>query len=107
MTLIQGAGVLLLDEPLANLDIKYQFEFLRLLRGLQEKKGISIIMALHDINIALQFENVMLIREGSVLRNGSPETVLTGEMIRKAFDIDVEVRKSDSGEAYVTHEKWF
>jgi iron complex transport system ATP-binding protein len=106
MTLIQGAGILLLDEPLANLDIKYQIEFLRLLRGLQEKKGISVIMALHDINVALQFEKVMLIKEGSILDIGIPETVLTGEMIRQAFDVDIEVRKSDRGGAYITHEKW-
>jgi iron complex transport system ATP-binding protein len=107
MTLIQGAGVLLLDEPLANLDIKYQIEFLRLLRGLQKQKGISVIMALHDVNIALQFEKVMVIKEGSILGSGSPETVLTKEMIRQAFDVDIEVRKSDRGETYITHEKWF
>ncbi len=107
MTLIQGAGVLLLDEPLANLDIRYQIEFLRLLRGLQEQKGISVLMALHDINIALQFEKVMVIKEGMVLGSGSPETVLTKEMIRQAFEVDIEVRKSESGEPYITHEKWF
>jgi iron complex transport system ATP-binding protein len=107
MTLIQGAGLLLLDEPLANLDIKYQIEFLRLLRGLQEKKGISVIMALHDINVALQFEKVMLIKEGAVLGIGNPETVLTGAMIRQAFDVDIEVRTSERGGAYITHEKWF
>ncbi len=107
MTLIQGAGVLLLDEPLANLDIRYQIEFLRLLRGLQEQKGISVIMALHDINIALQFEKVMVIKEGAVLGSGSPATVLTKEMIRQAFEVDIEVRKSESGEPYITHEKWF
>jgi iron complex transport system ATP-binding protein len=107
MTLIQGAGLLLLDEPLANLDIKYQIEFLRLLRGLQEKKGISVIMALHDINVALQFEKVMLIKDGAVLGIGNPETVLTGGMIRQAFDVDIEVRTSERGGAYITHEKWF
>lgn len=107
MTLIQGAGLLLLDEPLANLDIKYQIEFLRLLRGLQEKKGISVIMALHDINIALQFEKVMLIKEGAVLGFGAPDTVLTDATIMAAFDVPVEVRKTGSGKSYVTHDKWF
>ena len=107
MTLIQGAGLLLLDEPLANLDIKYQIEFLRLLRGLQEKKGISVVMALHDINVALQFEKVMLIKEGSVLGSGAPGAVLNNDMIRQAFDVDIEVRTSDRGNVYITHEKWF
>lgn len=106
MTLIQGAGILLLDEPLANLDIRYQIEFLRLLRRLQEQKGISVVMALHDINVALQFEKVMIIKNGAVLGIGSPEAVLTGPMIRNAFDISIELRKTEQG-IYITHEKWF
>jgi ABC-type cobalamin/Fe3+-siderophores transport system ATPase subunit len=106
MTLIQGAGILLLDEPLANLDIKYQIEFLRLLRRLQEQKGISVIMALHDINVALQFEKVMVIKDGSILGIGAPEAVLTGPMIRDAFDVSIEVRKAEHG-MYIAHEKWF
>ncbi len=106
MTLIQGAGLLLLDEPLANLDIKYQIEFLRLLRRLKESKGMSVIMALHDINIALQFGKVMLIKEGGVLGIGSPETVLTGAMIEQAFDVAVEIKMSDRGNAYIMHERW-
>ena len=106
MTLIQGAGILLLDEPLANLDIKYQIEFLKLLRRLKEARGLSVVMALHDINLALQFEKVMLIKSGAVHGIGAPETVLTGATIRDAFDVDIEVRKSEHG-AYITHEKWF
>ena len=106
MTLLQGAGILLLDEPLANLDIRYQIEFLRLLKRLKEQKGISVIMALHDINVALQFEKVMVIKDGAVLGVGAPEAVLTGTMIREAFDVAIEVRKAEHG-TYITHEKWF
>jgi ABC-type cobalamin/Fe3+-siderophores transport system ATPase subunit len=101
MTLLQGAGLLLLDEPLANLDIKYQLEILRLLRSLKEKKDISILMALHDINIALQFEKVMLIKDGMILGFGRPEEVLTGDSLKEAFDVDIEISKQDSGETYM------
>jgi ABC-type cobalamin/Fe3+-siderophores transport system ATPase subunit len=101
MTLLQGAGLLLLDEPLANLDIKYQLEILRLLRSLKEKKDISILMALHDINIALQFEKVMLIKDGMILGFGRPEEVLTGGSLKEAFDVDIEISKQDSGETYM------
>src|SRR4030043_1083594 len=93
MTLLQGAGLLLLDEPLANLDIKYQIEIQRLLRELKEKKNISIIMALHDINMASQFEKVMLIKNGKVLGIGHPETVLTGTLLKEAFDVGIEIKK--------------
>ena len=103
MTLVQGAGLLMLDEPLANLDIKYQFEILKLLKELKLTKNISIIMALHDINIALQFDKVMLIKEGKILGSGAPETVLTKDMLKEAFDVSIEIRKQDSGEAYISY----
>ena len=103
MTLLQGAGLLLLDEPLANLDIKYQLEILRLLKNLKAKKDISILMALHDINIALQFEKVMLIKDGTILGFGRPEEVLTAESLRAAFDVGIEISKQDSGETFIRY----
>jgi iron complex transport system ATP-binding protein len=104
MTLLQGAGLLLLDEPLANIDVKYQIEILRLLKGLKDKKDISIIMALHDINIALHFEKVMLIKDGMILGFGNPETVLTADLLKEAFDVSIEIRKQESGGTYVSYE---
>ncbi|MEW6584184.1 MAG: ABC transporter ATP-binding protein [Nitrospirota bacterium] len=97
MTLLQGAGLVLLDEPLANLDIKYKIEIYRLLRELKETKGISIFMALHDVNFALQFETVMLIKQGTILGTGKPDEILTKESIRETFDVDVTMRKDDNG----------
>jgi iron complex transport system ATP-binding protein len=107
MTLLQGAGILLLDEPLANLDIKYQIEILRLLNHLREEKGISIIMALHDINIALQFEKVILLKEGRILGLGSPDKVLTEAMLKEAFDVTVEITRAAHGRAYISYENNF
>ena len=107
MTLLQGAGLLLLDEPLANLDIKYQIELIRLLRKLSEDRNISIVMALHDINVALQFEKVMLIKEGRLLGIGHPKTILTRDMLIEAFDVAVEVSRSDTGNTYVSYENNF
>ncbi|UCE79077.1 MAG: ABC transporter ATP-binding protein [Nitrospiraceae bacterium] len=104
MTLVQGAGLLLLDEPLANLDIKFQFELISLLKHLQEERNISVVMALHDINMALKFEKIMLIKNGSILGFGSPEEVLTESEIRNAFDITVTIRQHPEGKAYVYYE---
>ena len=103
MTLVQGAGLLMLDEPFSNLDIRYQFEILKLLRELKLNKDISIIMALHDINIALQFEKVMLIKEGKILGIGHPEALLTKGMLKDAFDVNIEIKKQGSGEAYISY----
>ncbi len=104
MTLVQGAGLLLLDEPLANLDIKYQIELVRLLRKLQEKKNIAVVMALHDINIALQFDTVMLVKEGSLISSGRPEAVLSKDMLKQAFDVNMEIMKTENGGVYVSYE---
>jgi ABC-type cobalamin/Fe3+-siderophores transport system ATPase subunit len=103
MTLLQGAGLLLLDEPLANLDIKYQIELVRLLRKLREEKNISIVMALHDINLAFQFEKVMLIKNGNIIGWGSPHAVLTREKLRQAFDVGIDIERHGSGEAYIRY----
>ena len=103
MTLLQGAGLVLLDEPLANLDIKYQIELLRLLKDLREKRELTAFMALHDINIALQFDRIILIKEGRVIGNGPPETVMTRESLNEAFDVDIELKKDDTGGVYLKY----
>ncbi len=103
MTLLQGAGLVLLDEPLANLDIKYQIELLKLLKELQKKREIAVLMALHDINIALQFDRIMLIKEGEILGIGSPDAVLTEDLLKQAFDVEVEIKRHDSGGAFIKY----
>jgi ABC-type cobalamin/Fe3+-siderophores transport system ATPase subunit len=107
MTLLQGAGLLLLDEPLANLDIKYQIELVRLLKKLREVKNISVVMALHDINIALQFEKVILVKDGNIIGSGRPDEVLSRGMLKQAFDIDIEVKKTGSDGFYISFENNF
>lgn len=97
MTLVQGAGVLLLDEPLANLDIKYQIEIIRLLQGLNEKRNITTVMALHDINLAFHFKHVVLIKHGRLLKAGPPAEVLTSPLLEEAFDTEVLVHKTNEG----------
>ncbi len=104
MTLVQGAGILLLDEPLANLDVKYQIELVRLLRKLRESQNIAVVMALHDINIALQFKSVTLIKDGNIIGSGDPETILTGSMLKQAFDVNIEIKKTDTGSTYISYE---
>ncbi len=97
MTLLQGAGILLLDEPLANLDIRFQVELMRLLRELNSRRKISILMALHDVNLAFQFDRLVLVKKGRVLGEGTPSQVLERELLREAFEIDVNVHRLEEG----------
>lgn len=97
MTLVQGAGILLLDEPLANLDIRYQTEFIRLLEDLRGKKDISIVMALHDVNMAFHFDHVCVIKNGENIAFGKPDDIITRQLIKDAFDIDVKIYRQGDG----------
>lgn len=103
MTLLQGAGLVLLDEPLANLDIRYQMELLRLLRDLRSKRGITTVMALHDINIALQFDRLMVIRDGKIIGTGTPDEIIQQGLLKKAFDIDIEIMREETGGVYIRY----
>jgi ABC-type cobalamin/Fe3+-siderophores transport system ATPase subunit len=107
MTLLQGAGLILLDEPFANLDIKYQVELVKLLKNLRETRGISVMMALHDINMAFQFQKIILIKGGVIIGVGRPEEVLTRDFLKQAFDVDVDVRQSGMKGTYISIENNF
>ncbi|UCG79338.1 MAG: ABC transporter ATP-binding protein [Nitrospirota bacterium] len=97
MTLLQGAGILLLDEPLANLDIQFQIEFIKLLEELRSKRSISVVMALHDINMAFHFDKLIVIRNGEVIASGDPRSTITSEMILEAFGVKVKIYHQDDG----------
>lgn len=90
MTLIQGADIFLMDEPLANLDVKYQIELLSLLRTLKEERGMTIIMALHDINMMFRFDILHVINKGKLVASGPPKEIITAGLLEKTFGIDVE-----------------
>jgi iron complex transport system ATP-binding protein len=97
MTLMQGAGILLLDEPMANLDIRYQVEIISLLQKLNRQRGITILMALHDINIASRFGRLVLIKEGAVVRDGPPADVMDERILSETFETRVRVTKAGGG----------
>jgi ABC-type cobalamin/Fe3+-siderophores transport system ATPase subunit len=105
MTLVQGAGMLLLDEPLTNLDIRYQIEFLNLLWKLREKQNISVLMALHDINTALQLERVIVLKEGSIVGDGPPARLLDGPLLKEAFGIEIDIHNDGKGKTFVSYDK--
>ena len=92
MALAQQPKLLLLDEPTAHLDITHQVEILELVRGLNAGRGLTVIAAMHDLNLAsLYFDRLILLKEGRVLADGSPAQVLTEQMISEVFSASVKV----------------
>ena len=92
MALAQEPKLLLLDEPTAHLDINHQMEILELVKGLNREQGITVIGAMHDLNLAaLYFDRLVLLKEGRIFTNGTPSQVLTEENIGEVFGAWVQV----------------
>ncbi|HUE84188.1 MAG TPA: ABC transporter ATP-binding protein [Pyrinomonadaceae bacterium] len=86
------AGVLLLDEPTANLDLAHQAALLMLVRSRCDTRAASAVVVTHDINLAAEFANrIILMKEGRLIASGAPEEVLTPVLLREAFAVTVLV----------------
>ncbi len=102
--LAQQPSVLLLDEPIAHLDINHQIQILDLARRLTTERGLATVVVLHDLNLASQYcDQLILVSQGKVMAEGSPQEVVTEACIRVAYGTDVHVRQHPiTGRPYVT-----
>ncbi|MDG3006857.1 ABC transporter ATP-binding protein [Paludisphaera mucosa] len=88
----QEPRVLLLDEPTAHLDWHYQFEILELVDHLARDEGLAVVLSLHDLNQASTWaDRIALLAEGALLCVGSPEEVLTADLLARAYRCPVLV----------------
>ena len=88
------AGILLLDEPTAALDLAYQLELATLLRSLQERLPISIAISTHDLNFAAGLcRTLVLLKDGQVLASGQIDDVLTPGNVRALYGVEAEVTR--------------
>ena len=86
------AGILLLDEPTANLDLAHQATLLQLVRARCDRKGAAAVVVTHDINLAAEFaDRVVLLDGGRVVAAGAPREVLTPGLLGQVFGIRVLV----------------
>jgi len=84
--------IMMLDEPISSLDIKYKVQILDLLDYLNRERGITIIATLHDLNMASQYAGrLLLLKEGKVAALGKASEILTPEQIKKIYDVDVDI----------------
>jgi iron complex transport system ATP-binding protein len=90
--LTQDTQIILLDEPISQLDIHHQIELMDTLRDMVELRGITIVAVLHDLNIASQYsDHIMLIDNGKIVKQGIPEEVLCREVILGVYRLKVQV----------------
>lgn len=89
MALAQQTGIILLDEPTTYLDLCHQLEVLELLDNLNKGQGTTIIMVLHDLNLASRYsDNLLAMKNGKVFSYGTPNEVFTEKMLEECFRIE-------------------
>ncbi|GMB08016.1 iron complex transport system ATP-binding protein [Thermolongibacillus altinsuensis] len=92
MTLAQNTDIILLDEPTTYLDMTHQIEILDLLFELNEKEKRTIVMVLHDLNLACRYaHHIVAIRDKKVYAQGKPEEIISCQLVKDVFQLDCEV----------------
>ncbi|WP_238653293.1 ABC transporter ATP-binding protein [Paenibacillus piscarius] len=92
MSLAQGTDLLLLDEPTTYLDLSHQVEILDMLYELNEREGRTIVMVLHDLNLACRYAHHMVaVQNGKIYAEGPPESIITAATVKEVFRLDCEV----------------
>ncbi|MGD6810368.1 MAG: ABC transporter ATP-binding protein [Candidatus Bathyarchaeia archaeon] len=101
--LAQQPKFMLLDEPTSSLDIKHQLEILCLLKNLSKSNERSVIVTMHDLNLASRFsDRLIMLKKGAIYAVGSPEDVLTEENIEAVYGIKAKVTSSIIGKPQIT-----
>ena len=96
--LAQGTPCLILDEPTNHLDIKYQLQLMDLARGLDR----TVIAAVHDLNIAAMYcDRLYAVKDGRIIGQGAPKTLLTPEFIREVYEVDAQIITDGDGRLHI------
>ncbi len=106
--LTQDTPIILLDEPISQLDIHHQIELMDTLSNMVEMRRITIVAVLHDLNIASQYSDyIMLLNDGKLVKNGKPEEVLTKEVILEVYNMEVQVLQNpETGKPLIIPSKY-
>ncbi|MEE2034378.1 ABC transporter ATP-binding protein [Rhodococcus chondri] len=92
MALAQGTDILLLDEPTTYLDLAHSVEVLDLVDRLHSELGRTVVMVLHDLNLAIRYsDHLVVLKQGRIVRSGPPTEVITVALLREVFGLDASV----------------
>ena len=96
--LAQKTPCLILDEPTNHLDIKYQLSLLNIVKSLD----LTVISAIHDLNIASMYcDRLFVMKDGQIVASGTPQDILTKELIKEIYEIDVEIIKDSKNQTQI------
>ena len=92
MCLAQQSRFLLLDEPLAALDIAHQLEVMGLVRELSQRLSLGVVIVIHDINLAAQYcDELVALKQGQLLRTGTPAEMMTAEVLHEIYQVPMHI----------------
>ena len=97
-SLVQDPRYYIFDEPTSALDLRNQLDTLKIMRGIVNEKGASMVIALHDLNLAYRYsDRVLVLKDGSCYDFGETEDVITPKMIRDVYGVDSEIVEGSKG----------
>ena len=100
--LAQEAKILLLDEPTSALDLNNAVEFMKILKNISIKKNISVIIIIHDLNLASLFcDSLIILKDGRFIEKGSPKEVINEENIKSVYNLDCKVCYNENNKPYI------
>jgi len=100
--LAQEAKILLLDEPTSALDLNNAVEFMKILKNISMKKEISVIIIIHDLNLASLFcDSLIILKDGRFIEKGSPKEVINEANIKSVYNLDCKVCYNENDKPYI------
>ena len=100
--LVQETKILLLDEPTSALDLNNAVEFMKILKCISIQKNISVIIIIHDLNLASLFcDNLIVLKDGKFIKKGSPYEVINEQNIKDVYNLDCKVLYNEDNKPYI------
>ncbi|WP_195339723.1 ABC transporter ATP-binding protein [Fusobacterium sp. 1001295B_180824_G3] len=100
--LAQEAKILLLDEPTSALDLNNAVEFMKILKNISIQKNISVIIIIHDLNLASLFcDSLIILKDGKFIEKGSPKEVINEKNIKSVYNLDCKVCYNENDKPYI------
>ncbi len=102
-TMIRKPRILLLDEPTAHLDVRYQLEMSKIIRDLTKELNMATLMAVHDIRIAIEFsDSILLLNQGTQVVFGKSYDVLRSDLLEQVYGVKIFIVRTEKGIAVIT-----
>jgi iron complex transport system ATP-binding protein len=93
--IVQGASMMLLDEPLANLDMGHAIRIMDVLSRLRDERGLTVLCVSHEVNIPLQFTDQVLLLNHKLIAIGPPDKVMLYPLLKQTFNTEIYIGRNE------------